>query len=281
MAVVEKLAGVVVFLVLGVIVLRSLERFFPARDATGAPIRTRLFTRERLTDVAHVAFSTLVTQPVVKVAALVTFIAFVLVFRLPHDNLSHLGDAWHHDARLAALPVAVQAPLALLFADFASYWVHRAFHHGWLWRLHAVHHSSRKLDWLAGVRNHPLGEILSTMMLAGLLLVVGFDPRVLAVTAPLGLYAILLHANVSFGTSFARYIIATPLFHRWHHAHPDALPAERRAGVNFAGLFPMWDLLFGTFYAPRVQPASFGEDANVPPRFTAQLAFPFRRDGKA
>ena len=269
--------GVVVFLALLVIVLRSLERLFPARDPTGGPIRTRLLSRERLTDVAHVAFNQIVTQPVVKIAALATFVAFVLVFGLPHDR-SHLYDVWHHEARLAALPIAVQAPLAVLFADFASYWTHRAFHHGRLWRFHAIHHSSRVLDWLAGARNHPVAEALQTILVGGLLLVAGFDPRVLAVTAPLGLYAILLHANVSFGTSFVRFAITTPLFHRWHHAHPDALPPEHKSGVNFAGLLPIWDLIFGTFWAPRVQPTAFGADANVPPRFVGQLAFPFRRE---
>ena len=290
-----KVVGVIVLVAVVAIALRSLERIFPARDATGAPIRTRLLARERLTDVAHVAFNTVVTRPIVKLAGLATFVAFVLVFDLPHDR-SHLYDVWHHEARLARLPIVVQAPLAVLFVDFASYWTHRAFHHGWLWRLHAIHHSSRALDWLAGVRNHPVAEALTTTMVGGLLLVIGFDPRVLVVTAPLGLYAILLHANVSmpgaasrmlpFGTSFVRYVVATPLFHRWHHAHPDALPERLRSGVNFAGLLPIWDLLFGTFFAPHrtvgaerilAQPTSFGADANVPARFLAQLAFPFRR----
>jgi len=63
---VEKLVGVVLFLVLGAVILRSLERFFPARDGTGAPMKTRLLARERLTDVAHITFNTIVTQPVVK-----------------------------------------------------------------------------------------------------------------------------------------------------------------------------------------------------------------------
>src|SRR5258708_6981569 len=127
--VVDKLVGVAVFLLLGSVLLRGLERLFPTT------LRTKLLARERLTDVAHVAFSQLVTQPLVKLAGLATFIAFVLVFQLPRDP-SHLYDVWHGQARLARLPVPVQAPLAVLFADLASYWVHRAQHHGWLWRLH-------------------------------------------------------------------------------------------------------------------------------------------------
>jgi sterol desaturase/sphingolipid hydroxylase (fatty acid hydroxylase superfamily) len=275
MGIVQKLVGVVVFLLLGAVVLRGLERIFPARDATHTPVRTKLFARERLTDVAHVFFNTVVTQPIVKVLGLLTFLAFVLVFRLPHDR-SHLYDVWHHEARFAGMPIFVQAPLAVLFADLTGYWVHRAFHWGTLWRFHAVHHSSRVLDWLAGARNHPIAEGLTTVVSAATLLLLGFDPRVLVVLGPLGLYAVTLHANVSWGTSFVRYVFVTPLFHRWHHAHPDALPDSRRGGVNFAGLLPIWDLLFGTFYAPRMQPVSFGSDAPVPPRFLSQLVFPFR-----
>lgn len=202
------------------------------------------------------------------------------MFRLPRDP-SHLYDVWHRDARLTHLPILVQVPLAVVFADLVGYWAHRALHVGRLWRFHAVHHSSRALDWLAGARNHPVGEAFTTLVVVAAMLVVGFDPRVLAISAPLGLFAILLHANVRWGRSFARYVIATPLFHRWHHAHPDAFPADvtRRmpTGVNFAGLLPLWDLLFGTFYAPLRDPGIFGADAPVPARFLSQLAFPFRR----
>ena len=36
-----------------------------------------------------------------------------------------------------------------------EYAVHRLFHRvPWLWRFHAIHHSSRALDWLAGSRLH-------------------------------------------------------------------------------------------------------------------------------
>ncbi len=277
-----QLLGVLVFLLLGSVVLRTLERLFPARDTAGVPLRTKLLARERLTDVAHVVFNQLVTRPVVRVVALATFLLFVVVFRLPHDP-SHLYDVWHRDARLASLPLLVQAPLAIVFAELTGYWAHRAMHHGRLWRFHAVHHSSRALDWLAGARNHPVAEAFTTVVAGASLLTVGFDPRVLVVAAPLGLYAILLHANVAapFRMSpkarWLRYVIATPLFHRWHHAHPDALPDGRSGGVNFAGLLPIWDVLFGTFYTPDRDPVAFGADAPVPARFGSQLVFPFRR----
>jgi sterol desaturase/sphingolipid hydroxylase (fatty acid hydroxylase superfamily) len=276
MGLVGRLVGVVVFLALGTIVLRSLERFFPARDASGAPLRTQLFAHSRLTDVAHVAFNELVTKRIVSVVALGVFVLFVVVFRLPREH-AELLEVWHREARLQHLPMALQVPLAVVFADFAGYWAHRALHVGRLWRFHAVHHSSTALDWLAGARNHPVAEAFTTIAVGASLLVIGFDPRVLAVAAPLGLYAILLHANVPWGRSRVRYVITTPLFHRWHHAHPNALPQGMKHGVNFAGLLPLWDLLFGTFHAPARDPEIFGADEPVPARFLPQLAFPFRR----
>ena len=266
--------GIVVFLVLGSVLLRGLERFFPAGP------RTKLLARERLTDVAHVVLGQLVTQRVVKLAAFVTMALFVLALGLPHDA-SDLYGVWHRDARFVRLPLRVQAPLAFVAADFIGYWVHRAQHHGALWRFHSIHHSSPILDWLAAARNHPIADAFSTAAVLGTLLLLGFDPRVLALTAPLGLYAVLLHANVPWGRSWVRYVVATPLFHRWHHAHPSELPHQLSSGVNFAGLLPVWDLLFGTFHAPLTQPAAFGADVDVPQRFLAQLAFPFRGRPKA
>ncbi len=45
--------------------------------------------------------------------------------------------------------------------------------------------------------------------------------------------------------------------------------------MNFAGLFPVWDLLGGT-YEWR-EPETFGFDEPVPERYLGQLAFPFER----
>ena len=60
------------------------------------------------------------------------------------------------------MPVWAQFLLAVFFADLAQALLHRAYHKSpWLWRFHAVHHSSRHMDWLAGSRMH-IVEILLT-----------------------------------------------------------------------------------------------------------------------
>ena len=75
------------------------------------------------------------------------------------------------------------------------------------------------------------------------------SPAVLAAYLPaLGIVALLQHANVPWTFGPLRYAIASPAFHAWHHASE-----ERGRDKNFAALFPIWDLAFGTYYLPREQ----------------------------
>lgn len=255
----------VAFLAFGFVVL---ERVFGRR-----PPRP-LLDRSRAVDVAHGC----IAQPAGRAIALVAALAAVVAW-LPLVVVARAAARLSPFA-LERLPVALQAVVALVLADFVSYWIHRAFHHvPALWRLHAVHHSSRELDWLSSLRNHPLAEALARALGAVPLVVVGVDPKVVAGIAPLlGLWAILLHANVPWGFGPLRWVIATPLFHRWHHS------AVREAiDKNFAGLFPVWDLLFGTWYVPvdaagrTIEPTVFGvADGSAPEGFVAQLVEPLR-----
>ena len=51
------------------------------------------------------------------------------------------------DTLLAKQPLGLQADEMVVFSDFIGYWLHRWFHSSRMWRFHAVHHSSRSLDW--------------------------------------------------------------------------------------------------------------------------------------
>ena len=83
-----------------------------------------------------------------------------------------------------------------------------------------------------------------------------------------------VHANLNWTLGPFKYVIAGPVFHRWHHTLPD-----RGGNTNFAGTFPIWDLMFGTFYMPEKElPKTYGvEDASFPESFGAQMLYPFRR----
>src|SRR5215469_12192814 len=84
---------------------------------------------------------------------------------------------------------------------------------------------------------------------------------------------ILMNANVSWGFGRLCYLIASPKFHRWHHTSED-----EGLDKNFAGLFPLFDVLFGTYYMPEDRlPEQFGlnkDDAQQ--TFWGQMISPFR-----
>jgi sterol desaturase/sphingolipid hydroxylase (fatty acid hydroxylase superfamily) len=159
----------------------------------------------------------------------------------------------------------------VVLTDLVGYWTHRWHHTTDLWRLHRVHHSTEHVDWLASVRAHPLNEVVQRVPPAILLVLLGFDLRIVAGVAPaLAIYALFLHADVPWRYGPLRYAIASPAFHRWHHAL--LVPGMPPVGCNFAGLLPLWDLLFGTYFVPDHPPAAFGvEDGPAPAGFWGQL----------
>jgi sterol desaturase/sphingolipid hydroxylase (fatty acid hydroxylase superfamily) len=179
-------------------------------------------------------------------------------------------------AAVQALPFPVAVLAAMLVADLVQYAAHRCFHEvPWLWRFHAVHHSVRTMDWLAGSRLH-LFEVLGTrsLVLAALLLA-GFTRGVIdAYIVIVGFHAVLNHANVNLRLGPLRHLLVTPAYHHWHHAS-EAAAIDR----NYAAHFPFIDRLFGTQVRGVPDwPARYGvvED-DVPDGFWAQTLHPFRK----
>jgi lathosterol oxidase len=177
---------------------------------------------------------------------------------------------------VAAQPLALQLVEAVLAADLASYAEHRAFHAvPWLWRFHAIHHSSQALDWLAGSRLH-LVDVIVTRAVAFLpLFLLGFEAAALAAYLVwVSSQATWIHANLGARTGWLDHVLVTPRFHHWHHAaHAEA------ADKNFAVHFPWIDRLFGTHHLPETAwPARYGVLSDEPPPgFAAQLVWPFSR----
>ena len=179
---------------------------------------------------------------------------------------------------ISGQPVLFQLGLVLLLGDILGYWQHRAFHSiGTLWRFHSIHHSSKDLDWLSSVRVHPINDVVSNVVIALPLLFLGFSPVAFAAYLPvLTLYAIMLHANVSWTFGPIGQVLASPTYHRWHHTSE-----EQGLDKNFSGLFPWVDRLFGTYYLPKgIQPTEFGVAGTaIPDGFFGQMKYPFRRAG--
>ena len=245
---------------LNVLVLAVL--FVPIEQLFAQWPEQRIFRPGWTTDLVYFAVSHLGVQATV----LLTMLPAAVLFRWA---VSPRFQGW-----LASQPVVLQFFAILLIADLTQYSVHRLFHRvPFLWRFHAIHHSSRHLDWLAGSRLH-LVDILVTRA-AGFVpvYVLGFAPApTYAYLVFVSFQAVLIHANVRFDFGPLARVFATPRFHHWHHS------AQAEAvDVNFAVHLPVIDRLFGTYYLPgEAWPTAYGiADDPVPESYLRQLVYPF------
>jgi sterol desaturase/sphingolipid hydroxylase (fatty acid hydroxylase superfamily) len=189
------------------------------------------------------------------------------------DGLVAFYDNGH--GPLAELPLTVQMVIFLVASDVLLYWTHRIFHGQKMWKYHAVHHSSEELEWISAARFHPINLFLGSVASDVVLLMAGISPNVLLVVGPFTVaHSAFVHANLDWSLGPFKYVLASPVFHRWHHT-----AAERGGEKNFAATFPVIDLIFGTFYMPKGElPDHYGiSDRELPTSFAGQLVYPFTR----
>lgn len=224
----------------------------------------RLFRPEWQVDLAYFLVSSMLVQAV----AFVTFGPSRLV-------MAHSAGMAPLRAAVAALPFVVQLLAIMLLTDFLQYWLHRAFHRvPFLWRFHAIHHSARAMDWLAGSRLHFLEIAVVRGLTTVPMFTLGFAPdAVQAYVAIVYVHSALIHANMGGERDWWGHWIATPRYHHWHHAS-DAEALDR----NFAIHFPLIDKAFGTFHLPAGRwPSGYGVADPVPPGWWPQFLHPWRR----
>jgi sterol desaturase/sphingolipid hydroxylase (fatty acid hydroxylase superfamily) len=183
-------------------------------------------------------------------------------------------------ARVGAQPVVLQIVEIMFLTDLVQYWVHRAFHRvPFLWNFHAVHHSARTMDWMAGARMHVMEIIVLRGTTIIPMYVLGFGPLALhAYILLVYLHSTFVHSN--FGWNFDRLgrFLVIPRFHHWHHG----IEAEA-IDVNFAIHFPLFDRLFGTYHLPKGEwPCGYGIGGHPVPRsYWRQFLYPFARPGRS
>ena len=187
------------------------------------------------------------------------------------DGLIAFYDNGH--GPLAAFPLGVQMILFLIGEDIILYWTHRMFHGARMWKYHAVHHSSEELEWISAARFHPINLFLGSVLADVVMLIAGISPNVFVVLGPLTIaHSAFVHANLDWTLGPFKYVIAGPVFHRWHHTAPD-----RGGEKNFAATFPILDVIFGTFYMPAGElPDQYGiAEREYPASFGGQFMRPF------
>jgi sterol desaturase/sphingolipid hydroxylase (fatty acid hydroxylase superfamily) len=225
--------------------------------------------RDLVTDLCYWFFIPVITR-FLRIGLLVLVAAVVLQITTA-DGLIAFYENGH--GPVAALPLVAQGVVFLIGEDIILYWTHRWFHGAKMWKYHAVHHSSEELEWISAARFHPINLFLGSVAADVIMLFAGISPNVFIVLGPLTIaHSAFVHANLDWTLGPFKYVIATPVFHRWHHT-----AADRGGEKNFAATFPVLDLIFGTFYMPAGElPDRYGiADRTFPESFGAQLVHPF------
>jgi lathosterol oxidase len=175
---------------------------------------------------------------------------------------------------IAQLPWFLQFFLAVLVADVAEYFIHLAFHKvPFLWRFHAVHHSSTSLDWLSGSRGHFFEDVIVRACILTPLMIAFPQSIILAYLIFVTLQATWSHCNFSPSPKWLAKCLVTPKYHHWHHT-------SQKEGLdkNFAIHFPWIDKIFGTYHCPDEWPGGYGlAGQQISPRFVRQTIEPFTR----
>ena len=134
--------------------------------------------------------------------------------------------------------------IAFIGTDFASYWSHRFNHKiNLFWNRHVVHHSSEEFNLSCALRQEISAFVGIYFFLYIPLAIIGVPFKVIAITAPIHLFAQFWYHTTLIGRmGFLEKILMTPSHHRVHHAINDIYLDK-----NFSAIFIVWDKWFGTF----------------------------------
>ncbi len=164
-----------------------------------------------------------------------------------------------------SIPVGVcYAVVAILVVDFTAFFLHYLQHKiPLLWEFHKVHHSVSVLHPISNYREHPVDNLLYGValgiVLGALAGIVQFlfavDPADLAIGIigfAVSKFAFnMLGYNLRHSHIWLRwpgvlgYVFGCPAHHQIHHScKPEHIDR------NLAFMFPVWDLIFGTFCLP-------------------------------
>ena len=199
---------------------------------------------------------------------ILTLVCGITLLSYLHSRNLTMTQLWPHQ-----LPLVVQVGLMLLVAEFFRYWLHIAAHNTQLlWRLHAVHHSPKKLYWLNVGRFHPIEKALQFLLDALPFILVGVSKEVLAgYFIFYALNGFFQHSNVDARYGVLNYVVSGAELHRWHHSK-----LVHESNRNYGNNLIVWDLVFGSWFLPKDR--RVGElgllNPDYPLDFVGQLSAP-------
>ncbi|WP_299546663.1 sterol desaturase family protein [uncultured Tateyamaria sp.] len=129
--------------------------------------------------------------------------------------------------------------------DLRYYWVHRFGHRvRWVWASHVNHHSSQHYNLTTALRQTWTGTFTFMMIVRAPLILLGFHPAMVLFVGGLNLiYQFWIHTEaIRKLPRWVEAVMNTPSHHRVHHGRN-----ARYLDANYAGVFIIWDKMFGTF----------------------------------
>ena len=138
----------------------------------------------------------------------------------------------------------------LLLDDFCYYWAHRFGHESRLfWASHVIHHSSERYNLSTAVRQTWTGGFFTFIFYAPLAFI-GFHPIMMLTMQAINLiYQYWIHTEFIKSISFFESFMNSPSHHRVHHGSD-----IKYLDKNYAGIFIIWDKIFGTFKKEEERP---------------------------
>lgn len=157
----------------------------------------------------------------------------------------------YQQAGLFNIPSTIQTGILLfVLVDFCYYWAHRMSHEiNLFWGGHVVHHQSEDYNFSVALRQGSFQAIWTAAFYWPLALL-GFETlHFLFVSALVTIYQFWIHTEKIGKLGPLEWVLNTPSHHRVHHGRD-----PKYIDKNHAGVFIIWDRLFGTFQEEEEKP---------------------------
>ena len=238
------------------IVFSLLEYFFPLN-------KNSIDRHEKIQDLAWLYFNEHITPHLFRYIKV--FFSFFLI------SLVSKISPWNKFQINGALAFCI----IIIYKDLMFYIAHNISHRSPVfWRLHILHHSSTRIDWLAGFRGYWLDNIFFDLLMGSIFIFIHVSDKELHTLMIFELtWVYFIHCNVNFKLGFLEKWINSPRTHHWHHS----LDFKCSKGQNFGAYTLIWDRIFKTYFNDGTLPTEYGIYVKTyPSNFLKRLIYPFK-----
>jgi sterol desaturase/sphingolipid hydroxylase (fatty acid hydroxylase superfamily) len=215
----------------------------------------RLFFRHRISAKVDIVYSLIEFAGIAAVLELIFSFSLALAgVRLADFVSNQLG--W---ARIALpadgiLQIAFSFLVYWIFTGFFGYWIHRVLHLPVFWTVHSFHHSAPELNFITAYRTHPMEAITRVFAFLSPVIILKAPDSVILVSVAVGNFINFCeHSELPMDWGWiGRWIFCGPRVHQVHHSID-----EEHRDTNFSHC-PLWDHVFGTWYAGSKMPSGYG-----------------------